>query len=526
MENITNRLSILIHSSRLLITALLVQSVVWLALLQGCMVGPDYDPPEVSMPDAWTEAIKGDVSEGGQNLKNWWAALNDPMLDGLIQRAAAANLDLKEAFARIMEARARRGIAAGEIFPELNAEGSYSRERPSGHGLTKFAPGKGPKETNLSRLGLGTTWEVDVFGRIRRNIESADASMQASIEDYRDVLVILYAEVALNYVDVRKYQARLKSARANVETQKGTLKLTKDRLKAGLAPKLDVAQAERNLATTESEIPPLETHLMIAINRLGVLLGQHPGELHKELTKPGDIPGPPKQIAVSVPVNILRRRPDIRSAERMLAAQTAQIGVATAYLYPRLTLTGSFSFEATNTNKIFNRNSVTYGFGPSVLWNVFDGGRIRSNILAQKALTKQALYRYEQTVLMALEEVENAIVAFNRERVRRDALRKAETASKQVVALVMTLYKQGLTDFQNVLDAERSLFELQDQLFTSDGQVTKNLIILYKALGGGWSSDDVDAAEPRAENVDAKEVENELQDADKNADNPDRQTEQ
>jgi len=361
-----------------------------------------------------------------------------------------------------------------------------------------------PDQMNLHAVGFDASWELDVFGGIRRSIESADAGLQATVEDYRDVLVSLYAEVALNYVEVRALQARLAYARSNVTAQQKTLQLTRDRLKAGIAPELDVAQAESNLANTESEIPSLEIALTQTINRLGVLMGEAPSALHDLLVQEAPIPVPPAKTAVGLPAELLRQRPDVRRAERELASATAQIGVATADLYPRFSLSGAFALEGTQVKDLGKIDSRAWSFGPSFRWNIFDGVRNIYRIQAAEAITKQAFIRYQQTVLIALEDVENAMVAYEKEQIRRDALIRAADASARSVKLVQTLYETGLTDFQNVLDSQRSLFQQQDRLAQSEGLVTANLIAVYKALGGGWDPEihmgkaDVLAAGPPA----------------------------
>ena len=468
--------------------------VLWLGVCQGCAVGPDYVAPDIRMPDVWHQDLIAGLTEGEADFQTWWTTLDDPMLNSLIDRAAAGNLNLKQAVARIHESRARRGFVAGERFPDLDGSGTYQRTRASRE-TTPLIPPPLERTDNFYSTGLGATWEIDFWGRISRSIESADASLQASVEDYRDVLVLLYAEVAVSYVEVRALQARIRLARSNVDTQRNTLKLTQDRFNAELVAELDVRQAELNLASTESAIPTLQALLVRAVNRLGVLLGEHSGELAEELSQGAGIPKSPDRITVGLPVNLLRRRPDIRRSERQLAAQTARIGVATADLYPRFTLSGVFALEATEIDRSLNSSATAYSFGPSFKWNIFDGGRVRSNIRIEDALTEQALIGYEQTILLALEDVENAMAAYANETDRREALSRAVVAAKKSVALVVTLYKIGLTDFQNVLDMQRSLFAQQDKLAESEGLVTQNLIRLYRALGGGWRAE---AAEPAA----------------------------
>jgi outer membrane protein, multidrug efflux system len=465
-----------------------------LGFCQGCAVGPDYVPPEMAMPDAWHQELAAGLAEGEADFQTWWTTLNDPTLNSLIDRAAGGNLTLKEAAARIAEARAQLGYAKGEFFPDVDASGSYLRSRESKE-VTRTMPAWLNRTENYNSTGLDATWELDFWGRIRRSVASADAGMQASVEDYRDVLVVLYAEVALSYVEVRSLQTRIRLAHENLDRQRDTLRLTRDRLEAELVPELDVHQAELNLAMTESTIPQLRSRLVRTVNRLGVLLGEHPGGLTAELSKAAEIPVPPEQVTVGLPANLLRRRPDIRRSERLLASQTAQIGVATADLYPRFTLSGTFALEATSIDRSFRSGAIAYGFGPSFRWNIFDGGRVRNSIRVEEARTEQALARYERAVLVALEDVENAMAVYANEVDRSKSLLRAVTAAQKSVEQVQTLYRTGLTDFQNVLDMQRALVAQQDQLAQSRGLVIQNLVRLYKSLGGGWSAEAVESAD-------------------------------
>ncbi len=466
--------------------ALLARVLLAIAWIPGCTVGPDYVAPEPDLPDAWHEQLARGLVEGEANLHTWWTVFDDAVLTSLIERASTESLDIKLAVARVDEARARRGIARGEWFPSLDGVGSLQRNRSSKE-ISETVPPPQSRTDTFYSSGFDATWEIDFFGRIRRSVESATAGLEASIEDYRDVLVSTFAEIGVTYVEVRALQARIQSAESNVETQRGALELTTDRNRAGLVGDLDVRQAEQNLASTESTIPALRSSLVQAINRLGVLLGELPSTLHAELAPATPIPRPPDEILVGLPAEVLRQRPDLRAAERELAAQTAQIGVATADLYPRFSLLGTFALEATDFVDWFTGDAMSYGFGPAFRWNIFDGGRIRSNIEAQDALTEQALVNYEQSLLLALEDVEDAMVAYVQENDRRDALERSATAARQAVELVDTLYRTGLTDFQNVLDTQRTQFLQEDALAQSEGLVSQNLIRIYRALGGGWS---------------------------------------
>jgi NodT family efflux transporter outer membrane factor (OMF) lipoprotein len=422
-----------------------------------------------------------------QALASWWTTLNDPALSGLIERAVAGNLDLKRARARIREARARRWAARGALFPTFDATGSATWSRSGAEGVPTVS-----SEVYASNFDAG--WELDLFGGIRRSVEAAQANLEASEEDLRDTLVSLLAETALNYVEVRTYQARLAAAEASLKTQEETYKLTLWRSQAGLGDDLAVQQARYNLENTRSQMPSLRTGLQEAMNRIAVLLGETPGSVHADLNKPEPVPVPPAEVAVGVPADIVRRRPDIRRAERELAAQTARVGVATADLYPRLTLNGSVGLETLSLGDP-SSGSWSLSGGPRLSLPIFNT-TIRPNIEVQSALQEQTLLQYESTVLSALEEVENTLVAYAQEQQRRDNLREATKAAQTAAELAQFEYQAGLTDFTSVLDAERSLLSFQDQLNQSEGTVTSNVIRLYKALGGGWTSMAVAPASP------------------------------
>ncbi len=456
-----------------------------LALLAGCAaVGPDYVPPDVPAPGKWSTELQGGLTAeplDSRTLADWWSTLNDPALTSLIERAVENNLDLREAVARIREARASRNISRADLFPSVSAAGSRTRSRSSeqtGGGI----------ESNFYSTGFDAAWELDVFGGVRRSIEAANADLDASKEDLHDVLVTLLAEVALNYVDTRTFQTRLSIAEANLSAQEETYGLVEARFEAGLTSQLDLEQARYNLESTRAQIPSLRTGLDRAKNRLAVLLGKNPGALGIELSERKPIPVTPLEVAVGVPADTLRQRPDVRRAERQLAAQTARIGVATAELYPKFTLSGSIGLDSPSFDTLFRTGSRTFRYGPSFSWRVFEAGRIRQSIEVQNALQEQLLIRYEATILAALEEAENALIAYADEQTRRQSLIKASEAAQVAADLAETQYSSGLIDFQTVLDAQRSLLSLQDQLSVSEGEVTSDLIRLYKALGGGWTS--------------------------------------
>lgn len=467
-------------------------SVGLMLLLQACAaVGPDYQPPGIETPDAWTEKVVEQLGGAPQStLQSWWTVFDDPVLDDLIEQCRAENLDLKVAVSRVREARAMLALAGGAKLPVVDAGATASRNKESDDGpLQQVAPPGGFKGQNLFQVSVDATWEIDVFGRVRRTIEAAGAGYQASIEDYRDVLVTLYAEVALTYTDVRAMQQRIAFTRDNAKLQSESLAIAKDRFESGIVSRLDVVQAQANLAATLATIPSLELSLNQALNRLAVLLGQHAGSLQAEFQTTGPLPDPVRSIGAGVPADVLRQRPDIRRAERLLAAQTAEIGVATADLYPSFGLSGMFGLQSRSLSNLIDSSSVTYGLGLPVQWNVFSGGRVRDNIEIQNERAQQLLLQYENKVLKAVEEVENAIIALNLGEIRLQHLQEATAATVQAVDLVQVQYDSGLTDFNNVLVTQRDLVYQQDQVVAAQAQIVTDLISLYKALGGGWDLD-------------------------------------
>jgi len=465
-------------------------------ILSGCVsVGPNYTKVEPDAPIKWHNKLVGGLTTEElqpETLARWWATLNDPELESLVERAVKGNLDLKNARARIREARALRGISRADLFPTLNAGGSAARSRSSEN------TGTG-KEIKLYSAGFDAGWELDIFGGTRRAIEAAQADLEATQEDLHNVLVSLLAEVALNYVEVRTYQTRLAVTEANIKSQEETYELNRSRYQAGIIDDLAVQQSLYNLENTRSHIPTLQTGLAAAKNRLAVLLGKKPGEVHQELAEKKPIPMLPVTVAVGIPAETLRHRPDIRRAERNLAAQTARIGVATADLYPKFRLMGTIGLESISTGDFLESASRTWGIGPGISWNIFHGGAIRQNIKVQSALQEQALIQYESAVLKAQEEVENVLVAYAKEQRRRESLDRATDAAKRAVLLAGDQYQAGLVDFSNVLIAQRSLLSFQDELAQSEGAVVSNLVRLYKALGGGWKY--MEPAADRSDNL-------------------------
>ncbi|MEA1968233.1 MAG: efflux transporter outer membrane subunit [Thermodesulfobacteriota bacterium] len=464
------------------LSILLIFSVI--PAFTGCVpVGPNYIKMEPEAPEKWQSQLQRGLTPyplNHETLAMWWTILNDEILSSLEERAVKGSLDLKEARARVCEARARRGISQAGFFPLLDASSSAAHQRTSKNSNTG-------DESKFYDAGFDAGWELDIFGGIERLNETAQANLDATIENFHDVLVSLLAEVALNYVEVRTYQARLAVALANVRSQEDTWRLNQSRYKAGIINELAVQQSLYNIQRTHSQIPALQTGLAAAKNRIAVLLGQNPGSVHQELFKDMPIPVLPENIAVGVPAETLRQRPDIRYAERVLAARTAMIGQATAELYPKFSLSGTIGLESLSPGDLLTFDSRKWSIGPGIVWNIFDAGAIRQNIKVQSALQEQALIHYETTVLRALEEVENVLVAYVKEQCRCEFLTAATVTSKRAYELAMDQYNAGIIEFTSVLDAQRSLQSFQDQLAQCRGAVTSNLIRLYKALGGGWN---------------------------------------
>ena len=462
-------------------------------LIAGCSVGPNYKKPDIAVADGWSEAPQTGIDTRSAPLSKWWTEFNDPLLNKLVERAVQSNLDIRLAEARIRESRALRAVRASDLWPGLETSGSYRRSRSSenafvsGEGGDAFLGGNGAGD--LFRAGFDSSWEVDVFGGVRRSIEAADANVAASIEERRNALVTLLGDVAKNYIDLRGFQRRLAVARSNLQAQQETLDLTKVRFEAGLSSDFEVAQAEGQVNTTAAQIPALESALKGTVHRLDVLLGQQPGALWTEVSNEAPIPALPPQAHVGLPAELLRRRPDIRRAERLLASTTAQVGAATADLYPRFSLIGAFGFQSISASDLISAPSRFWSIGPRIFWPVFDAGRIRANIEVRNAQQEQALILYEKTILVAFEDVENSLVNYAREQVRYRALIDAVAANRRAMQMANELYTRGLVDFLNVLESQRSLYASESELAQSETVMASNLVALYKALGGGWETD-------------------------------------
>lgn len=468
-------------------------------LIFSCSVGPDYQAPKSVMPPAWLEGWNiGNVGIDARpaELARWWTEFNDPLLNFLVERAAQSNLDIFVAQARIREARAVLGVTEAGVWPSVNVSGSYTRSRTSensfvsgsqsGAGSSFSSPNN--LEHDLFKSGFDAGWEIDIFGAARRRIEAAGASVDAALEDRRGVVVTLLGDVAKNYIDLRGLQRRLSVARANVRAQQETWRLTKVRFDAGLANGLEVAQADGQAQSTTAQIPLLEAALKQTVYRLDLLLGGRPGLLWNEVAQDAPIPALPPEAHVGVPVDLLRRRPDIRRAERQLAAATAQIGVATADLYPKFSLSGAFGLQSISASDWFTGASRFWSIGPTITWPIFDAGKIRANIEVRNAQQEQALLLYQKSVLSALQDVESALVNYSQEQSRYRSLLEAAAANRRAVQLANDLFAQGLVAFINVLDAERTLYASESDLAQSESNMASNLVALYKALGGGWDT--------------------------------------
>ena len=451
----------------------------WLEL--GCAVGPRYERPEIAVPKAFSEG----KAEGPASLARWWTGFRDPVLDSLVQRAVEGNLDVKIAAARIREARAARGIAISAALPQVTASGGYSRSKQLVARTDGVVLAEGSPPRNVFEAGFDASWEIDVFGGVRRDAEAALAQVQAAEEAREDLLVTLVADVTRNYIELRGTDRQIEILDETVEAQKESLALTQARFDSGLGSELDVSRAEGLVEATAAQRPALEVLRHQSALRIGVLLGVPPEVLLAELGAPGALPPAPPQIPEVLPSELLSRRPDLRRRERELAAATARIGVARADLFPRFNILGTFGRSSGDLGSL-NASSQFWSGGFFFQWPIFAGGRIRANIRVQEARQEQALLQYEQGVLIALEEVENALAAHGQELRRQDLLRASVAANRRALELATERYTGGLESFLAVLDAQRSVYAAEDQLVQSERNVAIALIAVYKALGGGW----------------------------------------
>ena len=463
-------------------------------LVSGCMVGPDFVKPEAQVEEGWLQEHNQRIKSEPADFSEWWSVFNDPVLDNLIEIASRQNLDLQNAGLRILEARAQLGIAVGFQYPQaqqISGEATanqLSDKAPNGAGADKFFYNY--------QIGFDAAWEFDFWGRFRRGVESVNASLYASLADYDDILVSLIAEVARTYLDIRTFEQRILVTRENVSLQEKSVDIAEARFQYGAESQLDVSQARALLKQTQATIPPLEAGLRQAKNALAILLGILPTEVQDLLGPAQPIPTAPIEVAVGIPAELLRRRPDIRLAEFQAAAQSAQIGVAKADLYPSFSLVGSIGLQSSDKGGIlsnsatfsdlFTSGGITYFVGPSIQWPIFNYGRLKNNVRVQDARFQQLVVNYQNKVLEAAREVEDAMVGFFRSQEEVKFLEDSVKALKRSVRLSLIQYREGLVDYQRVIDNQRFLTQQQDILVATSGGVSRNLIAMYKALGGGW----------------------------------------
>ena len=447
----------------------------------GCMVGPDYVRPDADVNQSWLQTEDPRVKTDQAYEIEWWKTFNDPVLDSLVEEAYAQNLSLRQAAVRVLQAMAERGIAVGQLFPqtqELN--GSYGRE--------KLSENPEPSSTYGSSwsVGFDATWELDVWGKFRRSIESADAGLDASLASYDNVMVSLVAEVAATYVELRTLQVRIEIADKNIKIQEESLQLAESRFRAGATSELDVAQATSVLEQTRAAVPALRIQRQQAMYQLNLLLGTPPRDLLERLGEPGGIPTASSEVAVGIPADLLRRRPDIRLAERQAAAQSAQIGVAEADLYPAFFVSGSLGLRSDSTGSLFDSDSWTGSIMPGFSWPILNYGRIKNNVRVQDAAFQAAILNYQSSVLTAAQEVESGLVAFLGTQEQVGYLQESVKASQRSLELATMRYREGSSTFTRVLNSQTQLRDVEESLAATQGQVSTSLIATYKALGGGW----------------------------------------
>ena len=471
-------------------------------LASGCvMVGPDFIPPPAPVSDDWLEKDEAQLTSATDHHEEWWSVFDDPVLNGLVEEASRQNLGLQGAGLRILEARAQLGIATGNLYPQVQQVNvGAATVGESRHAANTIGGDLHFKDLTAS---LDAAWELDFWGKFRRGVESADARYLATIADYDDIMVTLTAEVARTYILIRTTEERIRLAEESVATQRRSLEIAENRFEGGLVTELDVQQARSLLANTEALIPRFKVELQRTQHALSVLLGTPPADLAARLKVPGEgggIPEVPAKVAVGIPADLLRRRPDIRRAELQAAAQSPLIGVAKADLLPHFTLIGSIGLRSSESpltakggssfSDIFDSDSVTYFAGPSLSWDLLNYGRIRNEVRVQDARFQQTIVNYQDTVLRAAREVEDAMAGFLRGQEEAAFLAEAVTASRRSVEIALLQYGEGLTDYQRVLDTQRGLTADQDNLTATQGSVALDLVGMYKSLGGGWQMRD------------------------------------
>lgn len=451
----------------------------------GFKIGPEYFKPAAPVADQWIDSYDERVQSEFVDDQAWWTVFNDPQLNELVYRAYEQNLPLREAGLRVIQARAQRGIAVGSLFPQTQEMfGSYTHNQLSRELFPGNIPGS-PRSASTWQTGVDAAWELDFWGKFRRNIEAADANLDAQIENYDEALVVLLADTASTYVQYRVIQQQLEYTRANVKIQEGSLAIAEARFQGDQTSELDVTQAKTNLQNTKRLIPVLENQLRIVNNSLCVLLGVPPRDLAPELGS-GEIPISPATVAVGVPANLLRRRPDVLAAEREVAAQSARIGVAAADWFPSVAIAGSLGYGAGDFDRLFTEPAFTGFISPQFNWPILNYRRILNNVQVQDALFQQAAVNYQQTVLAANAEAENAINSFLKAQEALVETQAAVDAAKESVDTAILQYNNDATDYNRVYNLQLILVSEQNALAETQGSITQSLIAIYKALGGGW----------------------------------------
>ena len=490
-------------------------SVSALLLLAGCTVGPNYETPTPGSPASWFRTTRTETATGPVSLPvaepidvEWWNVLHDPQLTALMRRVASTNLDVRGADLRLAQSRAQRGVTAAAGYPTLNGNGSYTREQPSKLGVISLISGGGSSAAtqsnglggtsnafqntsgigafDLFQAGFDASWELDLWGKVRRQVESASAQVEASTEARRNTLLTSLAELARNYVQLRGLQESERIVRSNLSSAQQAASLTDRRVRGGLATDLDLANARAQAEATAAALPQLEAQELQAINAISFLLGEAPGAMAAELETQKPLPPVPPTVPIGVPSDLARRRPDIRQADAQLHAATADVGTAQANFYPSVTLSGSVALQATQFPRALDINALTYGIGPSISIPIFEGGRLTRTLELRKEQAKEAAVTYQKTVLQAFHDVDNALITYRTDQLRRERLLAQAAQSRRAYQIATERYKSGLSDFLEVLTAQRTLLQAEQDLASATTTVSTDLIMLYKALGGGW----------------------------------------
>lgn len=484
--------------------------------MTGCMVGPDFKRPQTQTPDVFDRTQTAQASSKPVESEfnpQWWTLFNDPTLDSLEQQLSDTNLDVAAASARLRQSRAEQRVAGADEYPALDGAASYNRERASPNGilgLLGVSPTGSPLESaagntplgaaalppppsgspayNLYQFGFDASWEIDIWGRVRRGVEAATALSDVSYEDRNAVLLSARAELARDYIQLRDAQMLLQIARQNLDIALNATRLTEKRVREGVTTDLDVDNAAAQAESIQSLIPTLESRCDTSINAIGLLLAKEPGELRSMLAEPQDVPALPERVPIGIPSELVERRPDIRKAEAQLHAATASIGMAKADFYPRISLNGSAGFQSLQLSNLTNWESGQYVVGPSITLPIFQGGRLVGTLHLREAQQQEAAILYQRTVLDAWREVDDALVVYDAEQRRRDRLKKVVTLNQNALSIARQRYKEGAVDFLNVLNVQKQLLDAQSSLEESQANAAANLITLCKVLGGGWET--------------------------------------